>query len=288
MAATGCTVVLLPAGTVASGEVRGGAPGTREWALLAPERTVSRVDAVLLSGGSAFGLAAGDGVSRWCEERGIGYPTPAGPVPIVVGAVLYDLDVGDASRRPGAAEGYQACVAAEAVGSWLPAAGGSSAPVAVAARCLGPVGAAAGARLARHRGPDGRRPGALGWALHVQRDLQVGALMAVNAMGDVLALGRQAVSPPVVPAPGGDGGQLTATTIGVVVTNAGLDKLGCYLVAQSAHDGLARALDPAHSSADGDAVVAAATGEVDAGPDAVRMAVPAVVEAAIRAAASAG
>jgi L-aminopeptidase/D-esterase-like protein len=97
---TGCTVVLLPEGTVASGEVRGGAPGTREFALLAPERTVGRVDAVVLSGGSAFGLAACDGVVRWCEERGLGFPTAAGPVPIVVGAVLYDLLVGDASARP--------------------------------------------------------------------------------------------------------------------------------------------------------------------------------------------
>ena len=102
-ARTGCTVVLLPAGTAASGEVRGGAPGTREWDLLSPERTVNRVDAVVLSGGSAFGLAACDGVSRWCEERGIGHPTSAGPVPIVVGMVLFDLMVGDPSVRPDAA-----------------------------------------------------------------------------------------------------------------------------------------------------------------------------------------
>src|SRR5207245_9979679 len=111
VARTGCTVVLFPAGTVASGEVRGGAPGTREWALLAPERLVARVDAVVLSGGSAFGLAACDGVMRFCEERGMGFPTPAGVVPIVVGAVVYDLAVGDASVRPGPDEGYAACAA---------------------------------------------------------------------------------------------------------------------------------------------------------------------------------
>src|SRR5215471_1080141 len=111
-ARTGCTVVLLPPGSVASGEVRGGAPGTREWALLAPERTVARVDAVVLAGGSAFGLAACDGVMRWCEERGIGFPTPAGVVPIVVGMVLYDLWVGDPSVRPSAGSGYAACEAA--------------------------------------------------------------------------------------------------------------------------------------------------------------------------------
>ena len=113
-ARTGCTVVILPATTVASGEVRGAAPGTREWALLQPGRTVDRVDAVVLAGGSAFGLAACDGVMRWCEERGLGYPTKGGPVPIVVGLVLYDLGVGDPSVRPGPAEGYAACEAAQA------------------------------------------------------------------------------------------------------------------------------------------------------------------------------
>ena len=107
---TGCTVVLFPAGTVASGEVRGGAPGTREFELLAPERLVQRVDAVVLSGGSAFGLAACDGVMRWCEERGIGFPTPRGVVPIVVGMVLYDLG----PVRPDAAAGVEACEAAVA------------------------------------------------------------------------------------------------------------------------------------------------------------------------------
>ena len=108
VAKTGCSVVLFPAGTVASGEVRGGAPGTREFALLSPERMVTRVDAVVLSGGSAFGLAACDGVARWCEERGIGFPTAAGPVPIVVGMVLYDLRAGNASVRPGPDQGYAA------------------------------------------------------------------------------------------------------------------------------------------------------------------------------------
>ena len=110
-ARTGCSVVLLPAGTVASGEVRGGAPGTREWALLEPGRLVDRVSGVVLTGGSAFGLAACDGVARWCEERGIGWPTAAGPVPIVVGAVLYDLGVGDPNVRPGPEKGYHSFLA---------------------------------------------------------------------------------------------------------------------------------------------------------------------------------
>src|SRR5260370_25755504 len=109
---TGCTVVLFPHGTVASGEVRGGAPGTREWDLLAPERTVAHLDAVVLAGGSAYGLDACNGVARWCEERGLGFPTAAGPVPIVVGAVLYDLARGDPHARPGTEAGYAAGVGA--------------------------------------------------------------------------------------------------------------------------------------------------------------------------------
>ena len=286
-ARTGCTVVLLPAGTVASGEVRGGAPGTREWALLAPERTVARVDAVFLSGGSAYGLAVGDGVARWCEERGIGYPTSAGPVPIVVGAVLFDLDVGDGRHRPGADEGYAACVAAE---QWT----GDGRPVS------GRVGAGTGAMIARGRGPAGRRRGGIGVATRVDGDVIVGALMAVNAIGDVVPWPRSAgeagdaVGAGGAGEAGGGGGPgggaagggaaLEATTIGVVVTNASLDKLSCLLVAQSAHDGMARALEPVHTTRDGDAVVAAATGPVDVPVDLVRVLAAGAVEGAIRAA----
>ena len=113
-ARTGCTVVLLPDGTVGSGEVRGGAPATREFELLAPHRTVTRLDAIVFSGGSAFGLAACDGVMRFCEERGMGFPTEGGVVPIVVGAALFDLLEGVGSVRPGPAEGYAACEAATA------------------------------------------------------------------------------------------------------------------------------------------------------------------------------
>ena len=113
-AQTGCTVVLFPDGTVASGEVRGGAPAEREMALLDPSRTVNRIDAVVLTGGSAYGLASADGVMRFCEERGMGFPTAGGVVPIVVALGLYDLAVGDGSVRPGPAEGYGACEAAAA------------------------------------------------------------------------------------------------------------------------------------------------------------------------------
>jgi L-aminopeptidase/D-esterase-like protein len=266
-ARTGCTVVLLPGGTIASGEVRGGAPGTREWALLAPERAVDRIDAVVLAGGSAFGLAACDGVVRFCEERGLGFPTRAGPVPIVVGAVLFDLGVGDSRVRPGPAEGYAACVTA----STAPVAGGA-------------IGAGTGATVSKWRGADGARPGGVGSAIHRHDDVTVAALVAVNAFGDVLPTGQEA--------PVDVGGSLLegapfqeSTTIGIVVTNAVLTKSQCLLVAQGGHDGLARAVAPVHTQADGDAFVGAATGEVPASADLVRALATRAVEDAIRAAA---
>jgi L-aminopeptidase/D-esterase-like protein len=255
--ATGCTVALFPAGTVGSGEVRGGAPATREWALLAPHRTVARLDAVVFAGGSAFGLAACDGVMRFCEERGMGYPTRGGVVPIVVGAALYDLVAGDASVRPGPAEGRAACEAARA------------GPVA-----LGAVGAAAGATVGAWRGADHRRPGWLGSATRRAGELVVAALVAVNAFGEVDGPDDALVAP--VDAP------LAHTTLGVVATNANLDKLGCLHAAQAGHDGLARALVPAHATVDGDAIVAAAVGGVDAAVDQVRLLAARAVEAAVR------
>jgi L-aminopeptidase/D-esterase-like protein len=259
-ARTGCTVVLLPAGTMASGEVRGGAPGTREWDLLVPGRLMSRVDAVVLAGGSAFGLAACDGVVRWCEERGIGFPTPAGPVPIVVGAVLYDLGVGDPSVRPGPDEGYAACVAATA-----------------GALELGAVGAGAGATVGKWKGAEQARAAGVGSAARHAGQLVVAALMVVNAFGD----GRDGAAGPVDWPEVAPPSPFENTTIGVVATNATLDKDQCLLVAQSGHDGLARALEPAHSLFDGDALVAAAVGGVDAPLEQVRLLAAQAVEAAI-------
>ena len=265
-ARTGCTVVLLPANTVASGEVRGGAPGTREWALLAPERAVDRIDALVFTGGSAFGLAACDGVTRFCEERGMGFPTRVGPVPIVIGTVLFDLGIGDATVRPDATAGYAACVAA------------STEPV-----VPGPIGAGAGATVSKWRGPEHARPAGIGSAAVRHDDLIVAAIVVVNAFGDVLATGE--------PSPIDVGGSLLegvpfeeSTTIGAVVTNASLDKTGCFLVAQGAHDGLARAVAPVHTQADGDAFVAAATGEVPAATDLVRVLAARAIEDAIRSA----
>lgn len=264
VARTGCTVVLVPDGTVASAEVRGGAPASRELDLLAPDRLVDRIDAVVLAGGSAFGLAAADGVMTWLEERGRGFPTPAGPVPIVPTLALFDLLVGDASVRPGPVEGRAACDAA------------SSGPVA-----LGPVGAGTGATVGGWQGPDAARPAGLGGATVRSGELVVSALLAVNAHGSVDGDGTgldgvEDVVPGVPPAPLGN------TTIGVVATNARLDKVGCLVVAQGGHDGLGRALVPAHTRVDGDALVALATGIVGAPVDHVRLLAVAAVERAVR------
>jgi L-aminopeptidase/D-esterase-like protein len=264
---TGCTVVLLPENTVASAEVRGGAPATRELDVLHPLRTVARVDAVLLTGGSAFGLAAADGVVRFCAERGRGVPTPAGPVPIVPALALFDLAVGDPAARPGAAEGHAAAAAA------------SAGPVA-----LGAVGAGTGATTGTWRGT--RRPGGLAGATLRAGDLVVSTLVAVNGFGDVDPDGGGAERAAAhLAATGGAFGAealLQNTTIGVVATNARLDKVGCLIAAQGAHHGLGRALAPAHTRVDGDAFVAVATGRVAAELDAVRLLAVAAVERAVR------
>ena len=267
VARTGCTVALLPSGTVASGEVRGGAPATREWDLLAPERRVAHLDAVVLSGGSAFGLAAADGVMRFCEERGMGHPTAAGPVPIVVAASLYDLMVGDGSVRPGPEQGYAACVAATD-----------------GAFPTGSVGAGTGASVGTWLGPEKAGRGGLGSASARIGDLVVGALVVVNAYGSVLGPGEE---PPAVVVPEPSPAFSANTTIGVVATNAALDKAACLWVAQGAHDGLARALAPAHTTFDGDAMVAASVGGTAAGVDTVRSLAALTVARAIRAAVSA-
>ena len=258
-AMTGCTAVLFPEGTRASGEVRGAAPATRDWELLAPERTVDRIDALVLCGGSAFGLAACDGAMRFCEEAGRGLPTPAGPVPIVVGAAIFDLLEGDAAVRPGPAEGYAACAAA-----------GEGEPLAT-----GRVGAGPGATAGKWRG--GRRPAGLGGATLRDGDLVVTALAVVNAWGDAYDPAAPAAAPSDPPPfPGAN------TTLALVATNAELSKTGCLRVAQAGHTGMGRALDPVHTAFDGDAVVAAATGTTAADVEQVRLLAAHAVEAAVR------
>ncbi|HVV36029.1 MAG TPA: P1 family peptidase [Acidimicrobiales bacterium] len=263
---TGCTAVVLPKGCVASGEVRGGAPGTRDFALLDPTRLVQHVDVVMLSGGSAYGLATADGAMRWCEQHRRGLKTARGGlVPIVVGMIVFDLAVGDRKARPDADAGYAACANA----------GRGRFDV-------GRVGAGTGATIGKLGGRVAdRRPGGLGTATARRGELVVSALMVVNAVG--FLRGEQAA--PVsghVPA-----NPIENTTIGVVVTNASLSKTDCFLTAQSAHGGIARAIDPAHTRVDGDAIVAAATGQVRADVESVRMLAAHAVEAAIRNAVSA-
>lgn len=265
-ARTGCTVVLFPDGTIASGEVRGGAPAEREMALLDPSRTVSRIDAVVLTGGSAFGLASADGVMRFCEERGMGFPTAGGVVPIVVALGLFDLAVGDGSVRPGPAEGYAACEAAT---------DGSVE--------LGAIGAGTGATIAKWQGREHARPGGLGAAVVRHGEVVVAALIAVNAYGDILEPGDDALRVPQPPIETAEAA-FANTTIGVIATNAALTKGECLLVAQSGHDGMGRALSPTHSTADGDALIAAATGIVAAEVEPVRSLAAVAVERAIRSA----
>jgi len=252
---TGCTVVQLPEGTVASYEARGGAPASRELELLKPDKMVSRVDAILLTGGSAFGLAAADGVMRYLEEIGRGVATAAGPVPIVPSLALYDLGSGDGGVRPRAEHGYAAARAA-----W-----GTQV-------LSGRVGAGAGAYVGHWRGQLGKRPAGL--VSHVARrgSLVVSALCAVNAFGDIDPGTGEWDFGPIdrLEEPFDSSGPLSQTTIGVVCTNARLDKTGCRVVAQGAHDGLARAVSPPHTRFDGDAFIAAATGEVDVHLDVVR------------------
>lgn len=259
-AMTGCTAILLPEGATASGEVRGGAPATREFELLAPERTVEHVDAIVLSGGSAFGLAACDGVVRWLEEQGRGFPTPGARVPIVVGASLFDLTVGSASVRPGPAEGRAACEAAR-----------EGEPE------TGRVGAGTGATVGKWRGPEHARPGGLGAAIEQAEGVRVGAIVAVNASGDL----RERAGPaPPAPHPN----PLANTTIGAILTDARLTKRDCLLIAHSGHDGMARALEPVHGAFDGDALVAASCGDGEASAEHVRILAARAVEAAVRAA----
>ncbi len=266
VARTGCTVVLLPEGTVASGEVRGGAPATRDFSLLSPERQVAQVNAVLMTGGSVFGLAAADGVVGFLEEQGVGFPTGAGPIPIVVGMGLFDLLAGEPGVRPGPEQGRAAVESASE--EFL----------------TGVVGAGTGATVGKWAGRDKALPGGLGFGVTQKGEVMVAALAAVNALGQPDD-GTQsaAVSNGTFTAwPNSHDHFQENTTLITVVTNAVLSKTECFLLAQSGHDGLARAIFPPHLGSDGDAVVAAATGKVEADSvDVVRALVVAAVEQAV-------
>jgi L-aminopeptidase/D-esterase-like protein len=271
---TGCTVVLFKEGTVGGVDVRGGAPGTRETNLLDPVNNVQIVNAFVLSGGSAFGLAAADGVMKWLDEKHIGYPVgAAGVVPIVPAAILFDLGFGGKpSIRPTADCGYRAAEAA------------SEAPVAegnVGAGTGATVGKSGGARASSGSGaaPGGgpMKAGIGSAAIKLPNGLVVAAIVAVNAVGDIIDPMTGQV---VAGARGADGKLLDArvllrgggsregrsgenTTIGIVATNARLTKVQAQKMAQMAHDGYARAIYPVHTPGDGDTIFSAATGTWD-------------------------
>ena len=279
--ATGVTVILAPAGTIGSGEVRGGAPATREFALLDPTCTVARVDAVVLTGGSAFGLAAADGVMRFLAERGQGYATAGGPVPIVPAAAIFDL-VESGGTRPGADEGYAAAVAAATDGELE----------------RGRVGAGRGATVGKWRGREHAVDGGLGVAVSEVDGSRIVAVAVVNSVGDIVGVDGRVLAGSTAPGAGDAGAALPTavfggderanTTLVVVATDARLDKVGCHLVAQSAHDGMARAIRPSHTRYDGDLTIALATGtgdepvRDDVHLDRVRIAAADATEAAIR------
>lgn len=249
-ARTGCTVVILPeGGCVASGTVMGSAPGSRESALLSPEKTNQAVHAVLLTGGSAFGLAAADGVVRWLEERGIGIDVGVARVPIVPTAVLFDLAVGSASVRPTADDGYAAAAAA------------SAAPVQ-----QGRVGAGTGATVGKIRGPELAVASGIGSHLETVAGVQIAALAVSNAVGNLIDpdTGAMLAGVPGTLGLGAAEGFAampgTNTTLVVVATNACLSKAEAQALSQSAHIGIARVTRPSHTVFDGDSTFVLSTG----------------------------
>jgi L-aminopeptidase/D-esterase-like protein len=262
-ARTGCTVVIPPPEARGGVDVRGGGTGTREIETLSPMANAEGATAVLLTGGSAFGLAAADGVARWLEERGQGRPTSAGVVPLVSAAVIYDLIEGAAGRRPGPDDGYAACENARAE---------------VPER--GPVGAGTGAAVGKLLGRERSTPGGVGYAATTLPDgATLAAIAVANAFGDVIGARGELLG-----APRDDSGRLARTadllctmtappdlmsgsargagntTLVCVFTDASLDKRGCAIVARMASAGIARAVDPAFTPVDGDVVFCLASG----------------------------
>jgi L-aminopeptidase/D-esterase-like protein len=275
---TGCTVVLAPRGAVASVDIRGGAPGTLETALLSPYASVTELHGVLLTGGSAPGLAAAAGVTSFFSERGVGYQTAYARIPLVSAAVIYDLGLGSAKACPRAEDAYQAAASAGSVVE------------------EGSVGAGTGATVGKLLNFAGLMKGGVGLAsVEVGGGVIVSALSVVNALGDVLdergeilAGARRGdefagsvasllamTSAPVF-------GAIESTTLSVVLTDASLDKLQCSVVARMAHDGMARAVNPVHTPRDGDCVFVLATGRRSSNVFQVGAAAAEAVAASIR------
>jgi L-aminopeptidase/D-esterase-like protein len=284
-ALTGCTVIICRQGAVAGVDVRGGAPGTRETDLLSPGNLVQQVHAVLLAGGSAFGLDAASGVMRYLEENQIGFRTREAFVPIVPSAILYDLDLGDSKIRPDAKMGYRACVNA------------SKNEIAE-----GVVGAGTGASVGKMLGKGQAMKSGVGSAgIHIGRGIIVGAIAAVNALGDVYdpktgefvaGIRSEKKTMELMRSLTFNRAPKRNTVIGLVAVNADFTKAEMTRVAQMAHDGLARAVKPAHTQYDGDTIFALGTGEKKAdvslvGAYAAEVFAEAIVRA-VRASVSAG
>ncbi len=279
-AGTGCTAIILPQGTVGGVDVRGGGPASRETDLLQPVATVPLVSAILLTGGSAFGLDAASGVMHWCEEQGLGVDTGIATVPIVSAAALFDLGITGNARRPGAAEGRLAAEAA------------TDGPHAV-----GSVGAGTGATVGKCHGRDHWCKGGIGTAsVRLRSGATVSALVAVNAFGDVLDENGQVLAGAWENGRFVDArralmeeeprhhrlAEMSNTTLAVIATDARLDKAQCTQVARQAHAGLARAIAPYGTALDGDIAFAVATGATEANPIIVGNAAAEMASAAVR------
>jgi L-aminopeptidase/D-esterase-like protein len=278
-AVTGCTVILCEQGAVAGVDVSGSSPGTRETDLLRPGNLVEKIQAIVLSGGSAFGLDAATGVMKYLEERGFGYETTAGRVPIVPAAIIFDLNIGDSRIRPGANEGYQACLAAT--------------DGKVAEGC---VGAGTGATVGKILGLERAVKSGLGTASQrIARDVVVAALVVVNAVGDVIepGTGKILAGPRKLH---GRGFMSTSklwkgefkeavppfnTVIGVVATDAKLGKAEASRLARMAQVGIARTIDPCHTMYDGDALFSLSVGKKETDLSALGAAAAEVVAEAI-------
>ena len=278
--ATGCTVILCPQGAVAGVDVRGGAPGTRETDLLKSENYVEKIHGLLLAGGSAYGLDAAAGIMQYLEEKNVGFDVSVAKVPIVAGAVLFDLTCGDPGVRPDKLMGYQACIAAQgrdfAEGSY---------------------GAGTGATVGKFFGVEHAMKGGLGTFCLQTGDLIVGAVVAVNCLGDVIDPAKgQIIAGAYRSEPFsflGTEDQMIAcydksvnafagnTTIGAIITNGALTKPNANKIASMAHNGYARTMRPAHTMFDGDTIFVLATGEVAADVNVVGMLAARIMEQAI-------
>ena len=274
---TGCTVIVVPKGAIVGSDVRGGAPGTREIALTKPCQTVQKAHAICLSGGSAYGLAAASGVMNYLESVDIGLATPAGIVPIVAGAVIYDLAYGNSKVRPTEQNGYQAAQSASAH------------------ECRqGNIGAGTGATIGKYLGFEHQQKGGLGSAsVTLANGTIVSALVVVNAIGDIYNEQGQIIAGAhkngkfidtvaAMLAGVSDSAQFgTNTTIGVIATNAKLNKEEVNKVATVAHNGYALAIRPVHTSLDGDTIFALSCGEQQAKLDEVCVAAQIAMQRAI-------